>query len=572
MTDPTDGRFCLLDEPWILARTLDGRTETLSLREVFRRSDELAGVVGDLPTQAFASLRLLLAILRRATGGPATTADWQALAAAGGPPMVLIEPYLTAWRDRFYLFHPQTPFYQTPGLHTAKNDYSGLEKLIADVPAGNPFQTTRLGAALERISAAEAARWVVHAQAFDCSGIKSGAVGDPRVKGGKGYPQGTGWVGVLGGVYVEGATLWRTLLLNLVPLSKSDLVETTAQDRPAWEAAPTGPAVAADAVHRPYGPLDLLTWQSRRIRLRGDADGVTGVVLAYGEKLAPPYWWAREPMTGWRRSEPQEKKLKLPLVYMPAEHRPERVYWRGLEAMLPAAAPRASAAAGNKYVAPAVFEWAADCPDPRAFARRAGGRALVNLRAVGMRYGSQSSTFADIFDDGLDVSPELLRTSGSLLPDLATAAVRAAEAGVVALRNLASNVVKAAGGTDAKLVEGAQGAASTRAYATLDSPFRAWLAGLDARTEVETARFEWHRTARAVIRRIGADVVADGGPAAWVGREVGGRRLSAPEADRWFQAAVATALPVPKAEPAAPPRAPDGQGPADEAQDQEMSA
>src|SRR5699024_2697574 len=62
----------------------------------------------------------------------------------------------------------------------------------------------------------EAARWLVHCMAFDISGIKSGAVGDPRVKGGKGYPIGIGWSGWLGGLYFEGDTLFQTLMLNTV--------------------------------------------------------------------------------------------------------------------------------------------------------------------------------------------------------------------------------------------------------------------------------------------------------------------------------------------------------------------
>ncbi len=533
--------FNLLEEPWIEVQSCDGSTRTLSIVEVFRQSPDLTRVVGDLPTQGFAILRLLLAILRRAVDGPPDESAWEDLE-VGLPPMARIEAYCERYRDRFYLFHPTTPFFQVADLHTQKDEFSELNKLIADVPAGRPYFSMRVGPGLESLTAAEAARWVVHAQAFDASGIKSGAVGDERVSGGKGYPIGTGWAGALGGVYVEGESLWRTLLLNTIPLTES-IVAADSRDRPAWEAEPDGPA-QADMTGRPFGPLDLFTWQSRRIRLVGGPEQVTEVLIANGDKLAPPYLWEREPMTGWRRSLPQQKKLKLELVYMPKEHQPERAFWRGLESSLPAAAPRSRAVGGADYVAPAVFDWAA-----RMLSTRSGG-ALVNLRAVGMVYGTQSAVVVDVIDDGLLVSPVLLQAEGSALPTLAVDAVKAAEAAVLALRNLASNLVKAGGGSDARLSDGARERASERAYAALDAPFRDWIAGLGQDSDVEGSRIDWHRTVYTIMRMIGMDLIATAGDAAWVGREVSmgrdtKRLLTAPLADLWFQAALIKALPVP---------------------------
>ncbi|MGV7400563.1 type I-E CRISPR-associated protein Cse1/CasA, partial [Mycobacterium kansasii] len=86
------------------------------------------------------------------------------------------------------LFDPVAPFFQVAGLRTAKDDVFSLDRIVADVPNGEPLFTTRSGADLARMAPAEAARWLVHAHAFDPSGIKSGALGDDTVKGGKGYP------------------------------------------------------------------------------------------------------------------------------------------------------------------------------------------------------------------------------------------------------------------------------------------------------------------------------------------------------------------------------------------------
>jgi CRISPR system Cascade subunit CasA len=534
MTDVAS--FDLLDEPWITCLTTDGGTVDVSLLDLFRRATELREIVGDLPTQGFALLRLALAVLHRAVDGPPDERAWHALWRADAPPLDRIEAHLRDHADRFDLFHPETPFLQVAGMRTAKGGFFGLERLIADVPNGHPYFTTRIGRGLEQITPAEAARWLVHAQAFDVSGIKSGIVGDEgRIKGGKVYPLGTSWAGNLGGLYVEGRTVWETLLLNLIPTDQPDLVRSSHRDRASWEDDPPGPTTSPDVAQRPYGPVDLYTWPSRRILLQGDPGGVTGVVVGYGDPLTPQNRHRLEPLTAWRRSTPQEKKLGLKLVYMPKEHDPARALWRGLDAVLPAAAPRGKADDGADYLTAGVVEWVGQALD---------GDWPVTLRAVGMVYGTQSAVVADVVDDRLLVRLDLIGPGGAAAQQLVVAAVEATEDAVFALRNLASNLVGAAGGTDARLTDGARARASEQAYAALDQPFRRWLSTLGPDTDIEAARGAWHREAARVIHRIGDSLVDGTGPDAWVGREVRGRRVTAPEADGWFRSAVARALPT----------------------------
>lgn len=525
--------FSLLDEPWIVCLTADGKTAELSLLEVLRRATEIREIVGDLPTQGFAMLRLLLAITSRAVGGPEDEREWEELWSSGVPRLRAIEAYLEQHRSRFDLFGSR-PFLQTAGLRTASGDVAGLEKLIGDVPSGHPYFTTRIGAGVTSLTPAEAVRWLVHLQAFDVSGIKSGAVGDPRVKKGKGYPIGTGWAGTLGGLYVEGDNLWQTLLLNLVPIDQPDLCERVVEDRPTWEAEPPGPGPSSDAERRPYGPLDLFTWQSRRVLLHGSPDGITGVTVANGDKLTPQNMHRREPMSAWRRSVPQQKKLGLPLVYMPQEHDPTKSVWRGLATILPAVSPRGKGD-GADHLTAGVVEWAGRALD---------GRRPIVLRAIGASYGTHSSVIDDVFDDRLAIHAALIGSETHVLQYMVVEAVGATERAVLALRNLASNVVKAAGGTDPRLADGARDRAAEKVYAALERPFRLWLSALLPDAEPEAARDRWHRQARSIVRDHGERILAATGPEAWVGREVSGRRLSSPEADNWFRAAVATALPV----------------------------
>lgn len=536
-------RYSLLDEPWVLVLMDDGRTEEVSLRGLFRRAASIREIVGDLPTQGFAILRLALAAFARSVGGPPDVGVWERLWAQDEPPVDRIEEYLERHRPRFDLFHPETPFFQVAQLRTAKGGFSGLEKLIADVPAGHPYFTTRIGRGVERLTAAEAARWLVHLQAFDVSGIKSGAVGDPRVKGGKGYPIGQGYTGTLGGLWVDGGNLWRTLLLNTLPLDHPGL-RRDSRDRPAWEAGALGPAEAEDVAARPYGPLDLFTWQSRRVLLDGDAEGVTGVLVANGDRLTPQNLHHHEPLSAWRKSAAQAKKLGVPVVYMPREHVPGRALWRGLGALLPLVAPRGRADGGEAYLTAVVVEWAAEMLE---------ARHRVELRTAGMVYGTQNAVVEDVVDDRLVVPVAVLSEQHRPLAQCALDAVEATEAAVRAVAHLASDLLRAAGAREPSLVDGARDDAQRQAYAALDAPFRAWLASLTPGTDPLDYRTRWYHDAQRLVRGVGAELVAAAGPDAWAGRVVGNRHLSSPDADRRFRTAVAAALPHdrPTKEPAA---------------------
>ena len=197
--------FNLLDEPWIPVRLLDGTIADVGLLELLRRTTEIADLACELATQSIAIQRLVLAIAYR-VAPPRDARDWVRQWDEGAPTEQMIE-YLERWRDRFFLFGGRFPFMQVADLRTAKEAVSGLEKLIADVPNGEQFFTTRHGCALACIPPSEAARWLVHAQAYDPSGIRSGAVGDSQVKGGKGYPIGPSWCGHLGLVWLKGKDL-----------------------------------------------------------------------------------------------------------------------------------------------------------------------------------------------------------------------------------------------------------------------------------------------------------------------------------------------------------------------------
>lgn len=215
-------------------------------------------------------------------------------------PLDEIDSYSDRWLNRFNLFDDSAPFMQVTDLHTSNGGYSGLTKIISEVPPNDKFFTTRDGAGTTSLSFAEAARWLVHTHAFDVSGIKSGAVGDPRVKGGRGYPIGTGISGPMGIVIVEGKSLAETILLNLF------LQDDPQQDVPVWERPPQ--TATPDREHPvPTGCADLFTWQSRRVRLIADGDRVVDVLLCNGDKVEWKYLLHNDSTTAWRYSAPPDE-------------------------------------------------------------------------------------------------------------------------------------------------------------------------------------------------------------------------------------------------------------------------
>ena len=522
--------FNLIDEPWIRVRTLSGGVEERSISQVFATATELRGLAGEIPTQDTAILRVLLAITLGATRpGRARTAvqsidlwtDWWE---RGSFPINIINRYLDVVRARFDLRSPTEPFLQVAGLTTASGKRSGLTKLIADYPDGHAFFTTRGGGETESIGLAEAARWLIHCQAFDPSGIKTGAEGDVRVKGGKGYPFGyPAWAGNLGLILAEGDNLFQTLLLN-APWHMSG-----PNDLPVWDRPPLGPGVEQPE-HAPQGPADLFTWPSRRLRLFLDDDRVVDVQISNGDKLTPQNRFHLEPMSAWRYSKNQSKGA-TGAVYLPTLHDPARRIWQGLGSLL------LDTTTKNERISAPAIEWLAHLQNEGALLPA----QLVDLRIVGLEYGTQNSVLTGAVDDRLTTSVAALTD-----PVLSATAIRAAErarSGVTALANLAANVDRAAGG-DAT----SRDQTFELGYAILDQPFREWLRGLTNVHQVVGRETAWDDTAARLLRGAGEALLADAGPAALTGRivtQINGEasQLDAGLAQIWFNAGLAKAFP-----------------------------
>ena len=542
--------YNLLDEPWIPVRLVDGTITDVGLLELLRRTTDIADLACELPTQSIAIQRLILAIAYR-VATPRDARDWARQWDDGAPTEQMIE-YLEQWRDRFCLFGGRFPFMQVADLRTAKDAVSGLEKLIADVPNGEQFFTTRHGRALACIPPSEAARWLVHAQAYDPSGIRSGAVGDSQVKGGKGYPIGPAWCGHLGLVWLKGQDLDETLVLNLIPASTAALRgvdSSTEWGACSWEVSEPETSVRGD-----YSLLDpagtprelsiprLLTWHSRRIRLVGDSSGVAGVVLAQGDKLAPQEMRLYEPQSLWRYSTPQSKKFKTD-VYMPRKFEAGRALWRNLPGTLPTVITVQGVDKQPKQEflpsATLSFHYQLDNASIQTSYPK-----VMRIQAVGVTYGPQESTFEDIYSDELTLSVAVMRVEREDLSAEIDRQVRLTEDVARDVGTLAANLARAAGESGDGAGDGARDRAKELFFSAVDNDFRAWLTQVDGLESARDVGRRWEHALRQHATDLQTELVRGASSSAIIGRDTGRGYMNVGIAENYFRAALNKRLPV----------------------------
>lgn len=543
--------FNLVDEPWILAKDLDGNVREFSLLELFSEAPQLQCLANDLPTQDFAILRVLLAILQRSIdpimdddSDPAEV--WGGLWSAETLPMDNIASYLEQWRNRFDLFDSKRPFMQVASLHglgksddfyKEKDSKNYLQKIIADVPDRQERMlfTMKCGLGAEQVTFSEAARWLIHAHAFDTGGNKSGTEGDPSVKGGKINAGKVGWAGRIGALYVEGATLQQTLLLNFISANVDDETRIFSdEDIPAWEQAPKKADDSHDLQRLPFGRADLYSWQSRRIRLIPEGGSVINLILTHGDALnmEPEFLRLYEPMTVWRLDK-GGKGYQPQIVAMC--HNPSKAFWRGLNSVF---------GIESSDTRPGILNWI----DYLKGNYILSSEQVLCIHAVGLEYKSSfNSNVTELIDDTLKTNLYLLSSEGTPLVNLACECVEWTDKAIAALGRLAGNLCQASGGHK-ELAGGARERAKSEAYYEIDSVFRSWFARLGPQSDPSEVRLEWCNLARTVLKGIASKLMEEASPNAIVGTAIKDSKgkvfwMTAAKAEALFRKALYEALP-----------------------------
>jgi len=491
-------------------RHAEGHVEEVGLLEFYDRAEQFTDLAGESDTQNQAVFRLLLGVFIRALRhhelfGPEDrlAETWQKVQAADDLG-ALVGEYLEAWEGRFNLFDATAPFFQAAGLHTKKEEYSDASVLVPDTGPG--LFSTSTSAATKTLPATAAARWLVYTQAYDVSGIKSGAVGDPRVKGGKGYPIGTGWAGAIGAVQVMGPTLRDTLVLNLPVRALLAPREEVDADLPPWERASADASPRSVDEVTPTGVVDVLTWQQRRVRLFPNQEGntVVGALICNGDKIRRANNFT-DPTTGYRYSRAQSKNGVD--VFFPKTHDPALTVWRGMQSLFEQSRPDEP-----KDRKPAIVsQLHGDLADVVNAAYEQSG---TTLRLTGMSYGTQDAVVDGEVSETYPVRVQLLTDRAQQLWPVVAGVVGRVMSFRGSMAWFHKQLLVCAGASPEEAPQ-----APVQAWlAALEAQFVAWLDYLGGIPVPEDAEREWGRRMRTTTLYFIAEAVAAAGPRAAIGR------------------------------------------------------
>jgi len=519
----TSPDFNLCNEPWIPVLYVSGQTQEVSLKQLFDESNSIRKIHSGDATTDVAILGVAVAIFFRAV--LENTEEYgelyrepkkwiQNISSGGSEQLYFVQDYLKKYQDRFNLFDAERPFMQVADLHTSKGEVKPVSRLVLD--SESEYFSMRAEQALTSLSYAEAARYLVTVQAYDYSGIKSGAVGDPRVKGGRGYPIGVGWYGTTGKIIIHGENLIETLLYCIdyeqllnVEKVKGKSHRIALQDKPVWErelpdtAAPRAykggdPTKYKDEPAPAAGMCEILTWQSRRVRLFPENGRVTGVLVSNGDK-----WFDRntytDPLTAYRFSKNQSTQTNP--VWMPKAHSAERTLWRGVDALL---MRLDSSQIKQDKPAPVIRQISSGKYFP------AGAKANVQL--VGMVYGNQSAVIEGTIDESLSLELALLTEQGARISTTVRENIQITMDAAIALGQYAGNLLRAAG----KEYEFRPSVTESILH-RMEDEFRSWLADLSVSDDVSAQAAKWQSKVRRILESEADQLAVSAGPKAAIG-------------------------------------------------------
>lgn len=510
--------FNLLDEPWI--RVIDGdcRISEVSLIELFKNAHTYKDLCGELPTQDFAVMRLLLAVLhtvfsRRGTNGrssplkdPDDALDrWQELWENKKFPAEVITDYLESQRENFYLFHPERPFYQVEHAKVG-TEYSAA-KLNGNLSESS--NKVRLfpnanGKAKEELSFSEAARWLIYVNAYDDTSGKKSSEAKRKEKelGIKIESPGAGWLGRLGLVSVSGDDLFETLMLNLIMVNENG--EIYGEEKPLWEREklPDGERVQ---IPLPDNLSELYTLQSRRLYLKRNTKSVTGYYLLGGDFFEKENPFI-EPMTVWRNADSKKSD-----VFTPRRHDASKQFWRDFSVLVQNE---------NNARRPGVVSWIDRLEREDMIKDRP-----LNLRIASVQYGDKDFFVTNVFSDSLQMHASLISDMNVKWQEAVTNSVKFCDTISQYVGKFAKSVNLASGGSNStKDSKGSSAFFADKAkadfYNRIDAPFRKWLCALDPETDnsIEKERV-WRRECVETAIKLGDEMIAQTDPAAIFGRK-----------------------------------------------------
>lgn len=527
--------FNLLDEPWIRVIQPDCSVKEVSLTDALVNAHTYCDLRGELATQDIAVLRLLLAVLHTvfervdADGNPSPLKSpgdiltrWKTLWNLGHFPAEPIQTYLNGQHEKFWLFHPERPFWQIPVA--TKGTLYGAKKLNGTISESeNKIRLFSMlsGGEKDELSYSEAARWLLYVNAYDDTSAKASKEYKEQKKEAEKESPGVGWLGKLGLISAVGNNLFETLMLNLTLLRRPNNNEKWSQENyPCWE-QPEPNVGERVKISMPDNAAQLLTLQSRRLILHRANGKVTGYSLLGGDFFPKEKAFA-EQMTVWVPV--SEEKQKRGEQVRPQRHDAAKQFWREFPAAF------ADQKGGWK---PGIVEWIGFL---RKKAKILNQNDLIRFRIASVQYGDKDFFVQDTFADDLSLHVDLLTELGEVWRGKIAEEVQKNEKLAAYAGYLANDLTQAAGGSGDDLLKDERMQAASQLYYRFDRPFRAWISSIKPGMNKDTGCQLWEQQARDITLAYGRELVSAAGSAAFIGRTVTKKDKSGKEEKIHFSA------------------------------------
>jgi len=311
--------FNLLEEPWIPVKLKNNQFKVLNIKDTLLKANEIIRISSSNPLVEISIHRLLLAILHR-NFGPKDRQEWFELYQLGNWDDRKLSNYFSKWYAKFDLFGDEkSRFYQIDISEEIDNS-TPVTKLHHALSSGNnaALFDHNWDSEVRPVPVEQAIQLLISFQNF--------AVG-----GGVSRPFNYSHAPLVSGfaVLLHGKNLFETQMLNFIRYDVDHpfkMIESN-KDIPFWERKEK----VLDQNKRgrfPFGYLDLLTWQSRRIWLEplyvDNKICIKHLKLAQGEKIKE--MWNEDPQMVYIFDKKNQKRsLRL---------QPDKQVWRDTESLL----------------------------------------------------------------------------------------------------------------------------------------------------------------------------------------------------------------------------------------------
>ena len=548
------GEFNLLTEPWISVITDErGKTEEVSLIDVFKNADKYISLAGDMKAQDFAVMRVLLSVLHTvfsrfdSDGNPYDyfkldekflqnaevneddeedylddlTNTWIRIWKAGKFPDI-IERYLMTWKDRFYLYEDNYPFFQVTAKDFEGEKYSSkgspvqgknINRLISEsnnkISLFSPKKDIKDNKNVLRDS--EATRWILTFQQYTGLSDKARFTEDK-------YKASKGWLFDLGGVYLEGNNLFETLWLNCILVHPKEEYRLTVE-RPCWEHSP-GENIET-YFERPYidNISELYTNWSRAIYIEPkekNSEAFAIRIVKLPDTIHEDNFL--EPMTIWRFNESGDNKGK----YTPRKHRINQSLWRSFGLI-------AFSDSGPNVEIPGIIKWFDKVV--KIIGDRKVGISIISMEDDG---NATSWVPTDEIYDSLYVGDFILTDNDKegwtirvnevidLTKKIVEKNFRYFVSQVKEIRNL-----KSKSGFESQKVE--------ELYFKIDKPFRDWIGSIKDEDDKDEKIREWKTILKKLTFEAADEIIGVGDNRDLFGIEKDGKTLNISTADNSFR-------------------------------------